>query len=361
MNSSLNPDDADRSCWFVLLDNLEKGPLTARTIHQYYRFNRVTDDTMVRKDGSTEWSHIRDLPELLALLARMNLERFSSIPPAASTVSISIAPPPIPVPSVAPAALPTTVPIAPPVALPFASSPRRRPQSNRALLVTSTGFFLVSLAVLGVLLFRDNKKEEGLKACEPQPVKTIEKIVEKIVYRDCVPNESANREEGANTELAANQTDIHTADTRGKSARKKKSADDKTKELMAQMGVSTPSLGAPVGNFGKSSVESSQKAHSNGLDSQEMKHVVDVNRGSLKNCYERSLKKGESPAGQDLRVNFQVIVGTSGIVKKVSLSGEGARMPILKDCLTQSVRKWVFPALKQESTLEFPFVFTPMS
>jgi hypothetical protein len=208
------------------------------------------------------------------------------------------------------------------------------------------------------LLFRDTKKVEETKACEPLPVKTVEKIVEKIVYRDCVPTESA----AGRTEVAVLEIKTGTEGARRKSSSKEESPDNKTGDLMAQMSVSTSSSGAPVGSFGKTAaVDSSQKAHSSSLSSEQMKRVVDNGRGSLKNCYERSLKKGEAPSTQTLRINFSVKVGLSGTVKKVQIGGDIASMSVMRDCLIQSVRKWVFPAAEQESDLEFPFVFTPTS
>jgi hypothetical protein len=90
-----------------------------------------------------------------------------------------------------------------------------------------------------------------------------------------------------------------------------------------------------------------------------MKAVVDKNKRSLKACYERALRKAEAPDDRDVRVNFNLKVGSSGTVKRAALSGEGARLPSLGRCLSQTVKRWVFPPSAGDSDLEFPFVFTP--
>ncbi len=517
MNDEWNPYDADEQCWFVLLDDVETGPVSARTLHQYYRFDRVTDDTRVRKADVDTFCRIGDCPELLALLSKMNLERFSSIPPSKNSVVISVPPPtpsaappisapeapPISVPEAPPISAPEAPPISaietpqaplveseaepetepkaepeaeppvvpeapivpvvealkepqdtlpyvpsvalssipplpqaipvsvtktpplpyrltPPISRPPASpdfsrvgSPERTPdppstspafssvpapavssapapafspfyaegayghelrpgrkpslKSSPAVLLTSSGFFAVSLVILGILLFRDDKNAdlENVKACEPQPVKTVEKIVEveKIVYRDCVPDENPEPAFASNAKHAAVSPHLKSANAPRKSAEKKHSSDEKTSALMAQMGVSTPSSGAPVGSFGKAAAASSKGASSGGetggLTPEQMKRVVDKNRSSLKTCYERSLKKGEAPGTRVLRVNFKVKVGQHGMVKRTDITGAGASLPNLKECLTRSVQKWVFPAAPQDSHLEFPFVFSP--
>jgi hypothetical protein len=53
------------------------------------------------------------------------------------------------------------------------------------------------------------------------------------------------------------------------------------------------------------------------------------------------------------------MVGASGMVKTVTIGGEAAGLISMRRCLTQSVKKWVFPTSSDASPVEFPFLFTP--
>ena len=90
-----------------------------------------------------------------------------------------------------------------------------------------------------------------------------------------------------------------------------------------------------------------------------MKGVVNRNKSALKACYERALKTGEAPVDRDIKVRFNVTVGTSGKVQGLTLGGDARNLPSLTRCLKGSVLKWIFPPNGEDSRLEFPFVFTP--
>ena len=133
--------------------------------------------------------------------------------------------------------------------------------------------------------------------------------------------------------------------------------DEKTRALMER-------LSGPASRNREIGGNTSKRATSTGkptsaLSTGQMKSVVNKNKSALKACYERSLKKGEAPEERDVRVNFKLNVGSSGLVKQATLSGEGSRLPSLNTCLKRAVKKWVFPPSTGDSTLEFPFVFTP--
>jgi hypothetical protein len=221
------------------------------------------------------------------------------------------------------------------------------------------GFFVTAVVTLGVVLFGGGTATGG-----PQPVRTVEKIVEKVVYRDRIVERASSSDKGAGESEDRLSDDRSGTSRSGRKSRGKKrnsrdAVDDETKALMAQLGVDTPTEGAPVGGRATKR-ESSRETRSGGtLSSGQMQSVVNQNKSSLKSCYERSLKKGEAPHNRDLKVIFKVTVGGSGTVRKVSLGGEANQLSSLRRCLTRSVDKWVFPSSSGESRLEFPFVFTP--
>ena len=226
-------------------------------------------------------------------------------------------------------------------------------KSRRLYLVVSAAFFVTSLATLGAVLLGGDSKEQ------PPEVRIEERVVEKVVYRDRLV--TADRAEAS----AGSPEDEHraSASSRGarsrKSAAKKRAEEERAQALLARMSASVPESSRSIGPSGKSAASGGIRDGSDGLSADQMKRVVNSNKAAMKQCYERSLKKGEAPSSKDVRVDFKVTVGASGTVTRVSLSGEGAGHSLLKSCLRQSVKRWVFPASNRESSLEFPFVFTP--
>lgn len=400
---TMEKDTTDQAVWFAALDNAPVGPVAARMIHQYRRFDRVTGATLIWKEGMADWTPLQHVTELQQLLSRIDTAGEALPTPEFSSPRLGLfgenqaptanplrgahlgvlAERPGPTVGIAPALAAASIPVDKPAAVPsdlFASalidvastsmdetsklhslSPPR-PKSNGVYVLASVGFFVTALVTLGVVIFGG-----GQAGGEPQTVRTVEKIVEKVVYRDREsspgmsaaekePNDGVESDEKGGTPVAA----------RGgrKATLKKKPSEDKTQELMERMGVTTPDARTPIGSRsqgaqGESGGANFSTVQADGLSAEQLKRVVNSNKGALKNCYERSLKKGEASDSRDVRVNFKLTVGASGTVKNVQLSGEGAALDTLNGCLTQSVKRWVFPASNQSSNLEFPFVFTP--
>ncbi len=394
----MEKDALEESVWFAALDNAPVGPVSARLIHQYRRFERVTKDTLIWKEGMPDWTPLSGIVDLCELLTRIDAESApTSLPQARppwlgqleETARESVDPlrgahvgvlaeRPAPVGVVSGGQSPTKPQGAAPAEMKpvvdifekaskahgLASSPESsvvhsltppRSGSNRVYLIASVGFFVTALVTLTLVIFGGGRADG-----EPQSVRTVEKIVEKVVYRDREPGSTVRKSEEENAvNTPATASSSGGRGVRKTTTKKREPSEDKTSELMERMGVAIPGNRPTIGgrSLGLSGTGSVQKTDS--LSAEQLKRVVNNNKGALKNCYERSLKKGEAPESRDVRVNFKLTVGASGTVKSVRLGGDGAKLDSLNGCLTQSVKRWVFPASRQESNLEFPFVFTP--
>ena len=96
-----------------------------------------------------------------------------------------------------------------------------------------------------------------------------------------------------------------------------------------------------------------------GLDQKQLTKVVNKNKSRLRICYEKSLKKGDTPEDKDIKVLLRFKMGGSGMVKNINIGGSGANLPGLKSCFNSSVSKWMFPSSSGESKVETSFLFTP--
>ncbi len=399
----LAQDESDRVHWFVAIEKSPVGPVSARKIHAHRQADRVDDESLVWKEGMVDWTPLRDCKEIVGLLAHIDIETATATKetekergpklglfeeeksaPAESPLkgrSVGVIADRLDAPEKEDEA---QVPSAPPPgsqtfgndddmlmdldieggvgALHTLSPPRAMDQrQNRITFLAAVGFLIVALFTLGVAiavaLVSEDQQEEPETA-----VQIVEKVVEKVVFRDR-PNDDRPSARGAENpqqkeSKPASSRRIAKAGKR-KPKQKGQETDAKTRELMERLGISAPSGNAPVGSRKKQGQEKASGSGSGQLTSNQLKSVVNRNKRSLKSCYERALKTGEAPDDSDVRVDFKVKVGSSGMVKNVALAGQGARIRSLNSCLTRSVKKWVFPSSSGTSDVEFPFVFTP--
>jgi predicted Zn finger-like uncharacterized protein len=389
--------ETDLVYWFVAIENAPSGPMSARAVHRHRAAKRVTDGSLVWKEGMPDWTPLRNNKELVGLLARIDIENVA--------VSDVKAPPPSHKPrlglfevaeakresplkghsvgviaertdAVEPTA--SEVPEAPPAARRDTSSSVEdewlagegvpsvqaiqsisppRPFLGKGWARTgAVAFFAASLAAGAVLVFFHE-------------VDVVTQVVteEKVVYRDRII-EGGSGAAG----LPRTDGDGQAAGTDGskKGARSGKAKasvgatgdkpmDEKTRKLLEQLGGAAPvgDHGIVGGSSGRSSGDSSGGASSR--SEEELSKVVGKNRGSLKLCYERSLKSGEAPTDRDLKMVFKFTVGPSGMARNVVLEGEGAKIPSLATCCDRAIKGWAFPTSAGDSSVEFPFLFTP--
>lgn len=405
--ASLEKDETDQPIWFIAINNAPVGPTTARAIHKYKRSGRVTDDSLTWKEGMPDWAPLRNCKELIGLLARIDLTEGhspSKVPPPAEEKSEPklglfgegqpsdtdplkgarigvIGAPKVQTQEELETSLPASLPEEDDNTVAFRQRSQEeyeekddddaeyetdvarlhsltppRSGGSRVYLLASVGFFVTALVTLLVVI-----SGGGESSAETQSsVQTVEKIVEKVVYRDRIVEKEVfkERKNEASNAKSSKRTNGQVMAARTKKVQKKLPTDDKTKELMARLSMNTPAGRGPIAPKNNRSAEENSTT-TNALTANQLKRVVNQNKGALKTCYERSLKKGEAPDNKDLRVNFKLTVGKSGMVKNVNFGGAGAKLPTLKSCLNRSVKQWIFPASKGDSDLEFPFVFTP--
>jgi len=402
-------DDVGLAIWFVAMDDAPSGPISARAVDERKKAGKLRDDSLVWREGMDDWIPLSTCQDLVVLLARLESEGTSahgahavskpprlglfaagdraSMPPldsplrgrglgasadrpeaVASMLPPQVAPPQPPVPAAAAeAAAAAAAQHAASDEEAFFSAhhlrtsiasiiPPRHSHLDKWVKLAAVGFFVVAVAVLCVILFA-GKEDEKPKVVE----KVVERIVEreKVVYRD---REVKSDEVGVGT-------DADRAGKKGGRIGKAKtesepdSAEEKKRRLLEQLGASTP--GAQTSLVGGSSERNGSGssgavgATGQGLSDRDFSTVVGKNKGSLQICYEQSMKKGEAPSDRDLKVLVDLTVGGTGMVKRVSVGGPGAKYPGLKGCIESAAKKWLFPSSSAESTAEFPFLFTP--
>ncbi len=116
---------------------------------------------------------------------------------------------------------------------------------------------------------------------------------------------------------------------------------------MAGGGVKGASSGAFAGGG------SNKNSGSQGLTSAQLTKVVNENRPALQRCHEKAMRG--RPSTPRMRVEFFVNVGSSGVVTKVEISG--STIPEMTMCMTQTIKRWRFPAATSDSSVKFPVIF----
>lgn len=385
-------NQVELAVWYAGVEDKPVGPKTARQIDALRREGRINDHSLVWRKGMADWAPLSTVTDLGILLDIVDRERASLMPRAASVAPPapeSDARPSIPSGSseTAPAAdydedqffdepaalaappspgsTPDTPAPIPPGSVAvsaggMAAAPLAPPRTSRLPLLVAGAFFVTALGVLGAVVMT------GQTEPPPPEIRTVEKVVEKIVYRDryiespATACDNGSTPEAASPELnAAGNKGASQASKKRRASRNDPSADEETLALMAQLGVATPRSGGPVGGGVTAAGDKRPEKSGSTLSADQMKGVINRNKGSLKSCYERSLKKGEASSEHDLKVEFKVTIGAGGTVRRLSLGGGADRHPTLSKCLERSVKRWVFPASSGESKLAFPFVFTP--
>lgn len=394
---ALEKPDSDRVQWFVAIDNAPSGPMSARKVHAHRRGGRVSDDSLVWKEGLPDWTHLRNSKELIGLLALIDIEQIAAkegaAPDAGPKLGLfaepekaaesllkgramgDLAAAPVEnaidheasffgvssaakaggiVPGALDADFDSSLSGIHSLAVPRPLSGNQ----NRLIVLVAVGFFVVAVATFGLVVFGG-----GGDSGDGETVRTVEKIVEKVVYRDRVVERPSVR-------MAGDGDDGSSGDARGaKGARGvkpkaraaedgKPMVDDKMRAMMDRLNQAGPTAGAPIGSMARRP-DAERGGGGGSLSANDVKSVVDRNKSQLKSCYERALKQGDAPDDKDLRVDFKLMVGSSGTVKSLDMGGEGAKIVSLKSCLLRSVKMWVFPSAAGESPVEFPFVFTP--
>ncbi|HUT78533.1 MAG TPA: AgmX/PglI C-terminal domain-containing protein [Polyangia bacterium] len=417
--AQLEKDETQVATWFVAMDDKPVGPITARSVWRFQTSGKVTDDSLVWKEGMPDWVALRNCKDLVGLLAKLELAesvaRAEARPkpgegapqapragllagPEAGAVPASSplrgqrlgridedsASPPEPAAALAPAVLDE-------ILSDMAPGERARPASveqeffggaddggeeesriaslqqislprvtgqNRWITLAAVGFLGVAIAVLGVAVATSGSTETRVIT------EVVEKVIEKekIVYRDkpqvrTEAGKEANDESGKKASSTKGKSGQAAAS--GTGSKDAETMDEKKKKLLEQMGLSAPSGDQKlVGGSDKTS-GSDKGSGSSALTGDQIRKTYNSNKNSMQICYERSLKQGEVPEDASVKADTRILVGGSGMVKTVTVTGQAAKYPTLKSCIEKAVKKWAFPASAGDSPVEIPTLFTP--
>lgn len=91
------------------------------------------------------------------------------------------------------------------------------------------------------------------------------------------------------------------------------------------------------------------------LSEAQMAPVIAAGRPALQACYQAALDR--SPDPKEVRLEAALHIAVDGHVEKVQL-GEAA-LPGLRECLTQTIATWRFPAAPDTTHAALPLVFKP--
>jgi hypothetical protein len=354
--------------------------MSARKVRAHRRAKQVDDGSLVWKEGIPDWIPLRDCKQLIGLLAALDIEATTSgkeqvadsgdgepvekpapiqkeengvLPRAASLEELAFFEESEGGEDSDSLLLTTESRIRPIQSL---APPRPIYKNQRMTMFAAVGFFVIAAVTLGIAIFG------GEETGEAKTVETVEKVIERVVYRDRIVEKEVQvaspSEETSSKNSKRSGKSGGVANNTSKTGTKQ-SGDIRTQELMKRFGMSAPLGSAPTGDREIGRSGSPQSPRTETLTANQVKGVVNRNKSQLKTCYERALRTGEAPEDRDLRAEFKLLVGSSGMVKTVTIGGETARLTSLQRCLTQSVKKWIFPSSSDASPVEFPFLFTP--
>ena len=115
------------------------------------------------------------------------------------------------------------------------------------------------------------------------------------------------------------------------------------------------------GSAGKGSdrkVEGVKRPPVHGSLSKELiRRVVRANRGELRRCYEKQLRKNPKLRGE---VKVKFIIGGTGRIEGATVTQSTLRNAKVEACMVDAIKKWVFPKPKGggEVIVNYPFKFS---
>lgn len=131
---------------------------------------------------------------------------------------------------------------------------------------------------------------------------------------------------------------------------------DEDAALLARMRGSGDDFGGPTVRARE--IDSGSASRSAGeLDQRQVARVVNRNKRSLRQCYERAIRGVTDAPTVTYDVNLQV--APSGRVSRVRMSSRGASLPGLDGCFETAMKRWVFPPSAEGQPVSFPVVLQP--
>ncbi len=93
-------------------------------------------------------------------------------------------------------------------------------------------------------------------------------------------------------------------------------------------------------------------------DAAQLQHFIASHRAALLSCYEQGLKHHAALKGR-LTVRFNLT--PLGRASEIAIADDSLGSSEVADCITATVRRWVFPVRPETSSpVQFPVLFTPV-
>jgi hypothetical protein len=85
--------------------------------------------------------------------------------------------------------------------------------------------------------------------------------------------------------------------------------------------------------------------------------VVEESRPQIRECWNRALVTRERGAQNEVHVDATIVIASSGVVERVTTTGDPVGYPNLAICVESTIRRWQFPKSSQTTTVDVPFAF----
>jgi hypothetical protein len=406
--------------WFVEISGSRVGPLEREAIREKLLEGVVTGDSMLWREGLTDWQHLKNMPEFADWLREAQLRRAPSdlgAPPRAAS------PPAAAVAMFAPgasagaaeterqaAALPARPPEAPleVMADPFATpppqpvaaaagaasnpaesaAPGREAQANGLALAAANAALPVDQPPPSIAEPLRAPRKRGmpfmayvfvalaagfggvgayvLLTRQPSPVPGQPQIVyvSAPVPPGAAPAGTAPVEAAQAPNLPAGPEATDPAQIAGKGGTKAGPLRAGDPKGAASAGPAVPldmSGFANTGVTGPSAegpTSAGAQAAGGKLSEGEMNGVVAQNKPLVhRRCWQPALDSRSGTGATSARVVASLVIGPAGNVQQVSASGAEKAFPGLANCIAGRVRAWKFPASGGTTQVNVPFVF----
>lgn len=354
--------------WWVGIQDVPTGPLKLSDVRIKAAQGVVGPDSLVWREGFTDWSPLKKYPELLAVIEEARSRAASSpslvpspAPQAATTTHVAFSDPfkstPVEAsPAVVPAGAAGLHEVLDELAgLPKA--PRVPPAAwlavGVALICGFTGGFVVFGGGGPSATSTSASPVQGAQALAAAPAASGE--------TQTPPAKAPEGTEGSALDERASTTGSNATTKRNDSSAKNAAASSAPTAAAQGQGLTgLRGLSAVRGSgpTGKAEGHGSGSSSSQGLDADTVQKTVSRYKGSVnRSCWQPALDTRDRSAPTTARVSVTLVVSPGGQVQSVSTGGDPAGYRGLARCIESRVRGWQFPASGSSTTVNVPFVF----
>jgi hypothetical protein len=83
--------------------------------------------------------------------------------------------------------------------------------------------------------------------------------------------------------------------------------------------------------------------------------IVEAFRPQIRECWIKASRGHDSKS--EVHVDATIEIATSGVVERVTTTGDPDGYPNLAACIESKIRKWSFPKRPEPTTVDVPFAF----